>query len=60
MVDRRGLLIEYLKMKVDEGDWHGVADAAMDLREVEAEHTGFHKGLNYTNKGGINGKEVRA
>jgi len=30
------LLIEYLKMKVDNGDWHGVADAAMDIREIDA------------------------
>ena len=28
-------LIEYLKMKVSEGDWHGVSDAANDLREIE-------------------------
>lgn len=27
----------YLKMKVEEQDWHGVADAAMDLRELEAQ-----------------------
>lgn len=27
----------YLKMKVEEHDWHGVADAAMDLRELEAQ-----------------------
>lgn len=25
-------------MKVDDQDWHAVADAAMDLRELEAEH----------------------
>lgn len=29
-------LIKYLLLKVDEGDWHGVADAAMDIREKEA------------------------
>ena len=29
------LLIKYLVMKVSEEDWHGVADAAMDLRELE-------------------------
>lgn len=29
-------LLEYLKLKVVAEDWHGVADAAMDLREVEA------------------------
>jgi hypothetical protein len=28
-------LVSYLRMKVDEQDWHGVADAAMDLRELE-------------------------
>lgn len=27
---------EYLLMKVETRDWHGVADAAMDLRELEA------------------------
>lgn len=32
----RDVLIAYLKMKVDAGDWHAVADAAMDLRELEA------------------------
>lgn len=30
------ILIDYLLMKVDENDWHGVADAAMDLRGLEA------------------------
>ena len=29
-------LIGYLERKVKCQDWHGVADAAMDLREVEA------------------------
>lgn len=33
---RIGLMVEYLQMKVRERDWHGVADAAMDLRELEA------------------------
>lgn len=32
---QRMTLIAYLQMKVDEADWHGVADAAMDLRELE-------------------------
>ena len=26
----------YLMLKVRQGDWHGVADAAMDIREMEA------------------------
>lgn len=32
---KRQLMIDYLLLKVAEGDWHGVADAAMDLREIE-------------------------
>lgn len=27
----------YLRMKLDQRDWHAVADAAMDLREMEAQ-----------------------
>lgn len=34
---RKNFMIEYLKVKVEEQDWHGVADAAMDLREIEIE-----------------------
>jgi hypothetical protein len=34
--ERRQRMIGYLKLKVEEEDWHGVADAAMDLREIEA------------------------
>ena len=29
-------LMRYLRVKVEAHDWHAVADAAMDLREVEA------------------------
>jgi len=32
---RKRVLIAYLLMKVSEEDWHGVCDAANDLREVE-------------------------
>lgn len=28
--------LAYLRMKIEQKDWHGVADAAMDLRELEA------------------------
>ena len=45
MTDRE-LLIEYLKLKVHEEDWHGVADAAMDLRELDA----FQRGLEHEAK----------
>jgi len=30
------LLVRYLRCKVEEHDWHGVMDAAADLRELEA------------------------
>ena len=33
---RRATLIEYLLMKAGMEDWHGVADAANDLRELDA------------------------
>lgn len=32
---KRAKMIAHLNLKVEEGDWHGVADAAMDLREIE-------------------------
>ena len=32
----RDVLIEYLRAKLVAEDWHGVADAAMDLREIDA------------------------
>jgi len=34
--NRRAVLIAYLQDKVREGDWHGVSDAANDLRVLEA------------------------
>jgi hypothetical protein len=30
-------LTEYMKLKMQQRDWHGVADAAMDIRELEAQ-----------------------
>jgi hypothetical protein len=33
---RRELMIEYLKDKVILEDWHGVMDAAADIREIDA------------------------
>ena len=35
------LLRAYLLDRVDVGDWHGVADAANDIREVEAAQAAF-------------------
>jgi hypothetical protein len=39
--DSRKAYIEYLLMNVRLGDWHGVSDAANDLRVLEAKHKGF-------------------
>lgn len=30
------VLISYLESKIHDEDWHAIADAAMDLREIEA------------------------
>ena len=32
----REVLIRYLRTKLEEADWHGVQDAASDIREIEA------------------------
>jgi hypothetical protein len=34
---QREILIDYLQVMIARNDWHGVADVAMDLREMEAE-----------------------
>lgn len=34
---RRRVVIADLQSKVEAEDWHGVADAAMDLREIDAQ-----------------------
>jgi hypothetical protein len=36
LIQRRAGLISYLKLKVEEEDWHGCQDAASDIREIEA------------------------
>jgi hypothetical protein len=42
---KKFLMVSYLLMKADEEDWHGVQDAASDLRDIEAEVKGLlHKG----------------
>lgn len=32
------VLLEYLQVKIAQSDWHGVADVAMDIREMQAAH----------------------
>jgi hypothetical protein len=39
MSKNRDTLIAYLQMKVGEEDWHGVSDAANDLRVLDAQLT---------------------
>ena len=34
----RQVLIDYLLQKVKEDDWHGVSDAANDIRVMEAKY----------------------
>jgi hypothetical protein len=42
---KKFLMVSYLLMKADEEDWHGVQDAASDLRDIESEAKGLlHKG----------------
>ena len=35
------VLLNYLFLKVQESDWHGVQDAASDLRDIESEIKGL-------------------
>ena len=37
LAESRVLHVKYLDMKIAEEDWHGVSDAANDLREIDAE-----------------------
>lgn len=36
-------MTDYLLLKVEQKDWHGVADAAMDIREIEAKLHSLNK-----------------
>ena len=40
---QRSILIEYLQVMIARSDWHGVADVAMGLREMEAERRHEHE-----------------
>lgn len=37
----RSLMLDYLKHKVADEDWHGVQDAASDLRDIDSELQGL-------------------
>jgi hypothetical protein len=40
---RRGVLVDYLGMKLMEEDWHGIQDAASDLRDIDSELLGLER-----------------
>lgn len=40
----RETMILYLRAKVQDEEWHGVCDAAMDLRDIDAELKGLERG----------------
>lgn len=40
---RRATMKTYLAMKFDEEDWHGVQDAASDLRDIDAEIAAYDR-----------------
>ena len=37
-IEQRKIYVDYLLMKVQQADWHGVSDAANDLRELESKY----------------------
>jgi hypothetical protein len=43
---RRVITISDLLVKAENEDWHGVADAAMDLRELDATLKAYEQALN--------------
>lgn len=42
--ERKKGMVDYLVLKLKEEDWHGVQDAASDIRDIEAERIGYEKG----------------
>jgi hypothetical protein len=42
-MEQKRVLLEYLQVMIANEDWHGVADMAMDMRELEAKHNAVYK-----------------
>lgn len=38
---QKEVVIDYMYQKIKAEDWHAVADAAMDIRDLEAEMKGY-------------------
>jgi len=51
LLKRRAAIIAYLSEKVAAEDWHGVADAAMDLRDLDEYVRGWRAALGMTTAG---------
>ena len=32
-----GVLVDYIRLKIEQSDWHGISDAANDIRVIEAQ-----------------------
>lgn len=43
-------MINYLRLKLDQNDMHGVADAAMDIRDLDSEMLGVQRGIDCLTK----------
>ncbi len=41
---QRDTMVNYLQIKMNEQDWHGVMDAAADLRDIDSELKGLKYG----------------
>lgn len=42
-MEQKRVLLEYLQVMIANEDWHGVADLAMDMRELEAKNNAEFK-----------------
>ena len=42
-IEQKRILLEYLQVMIANEDWHGVADLAMDMRELEAKNNAGFK-----------------
>lgn len=50
--ERHDVMVAYLRCRLDEWDWHGVQDAASDLRELEARWPKLRKVREHGEQGG--------
>ena len=46
---QREIFLDYMQVKIVQEDWHGVADIAMDLRELDMKHRTLQSVKDMTN-----------